>query len=49
LLPQRWLDACKQAGQSVEYHEHAGYDHGYYFIASVIEAQLRAHAGALAR
>jgi S-formylglutathione hydrolase len=27
---------------------HAGCDHGYYFIASVMEAHLRHHAAALA-
>jgi hypothetical protein len=26
---------------------HAGYDHGYYFIASFVEAHLRHHAASL--
>lgn len=49
LQPERLEAACAAAGQPLAVHRHAGYDHGYYFIASVIEAQLRHHAAALAQ
>lgn len=39
--------ACRKAGQPLEVRRHAGYDHGYFFIASVIEDHLRLHAQAL--
>ena len=48
LQPERLEAACAAVGQPLALHRHAGYDHGYYFIASVIEAQLRHHAAALA-
>lgn len=31
----------------LQLHYHEGYDHSYYFIASLIEEQLRFHAGHL--
>jgi S-formylglutathione hydrolase len=43
LLPDHFVKACAEVGQPLAYIEHPGYDHGYYFIASVIEAQLQAH------
>ena len=31
-------------GQPVQLRRHAGYDHGYYFIASFMEEHVRFHA-----
>ncbi len=39
--------ACREAGQSLTLRRHAGYDHGYWFVASFIEDHLRFHADAL--
>ena len=39
--------ACRAAGQALTLRRHAGYDHGYFFIASFIEDHLRFHADAL--
>ena len=47
LLVDRFEAACRDAGQPLTLRRHAGYDHGYYFIASFIEDHLRFHAGAL--
>ena len=47
LRPERLEQACAQAGQPLTLRRHAGYDHGYYFIASFIEEHLRHHARAL--
>jgi len=44
LLPERFEAACAAAGQPLALHRHEGYDHGYYFIATVIADQLRHHA-----
>jgi S-formylglutathione hydrolase len=38
---------CRTAGQPLTLRRHAGYDHGYYFIASFIADHLRWHAAAL--
>ncbi|NDI85957.1 S-formylglutathione hydrolase [Undibacterium crateris] len=43
LHPERFEQACLQAAQPLNLRRHAGYDHGYYFIASVIEDHLRFH------
>jgi S-formylglutathione hydrolase len=48
LQPERFEAACAESGQSLVLRRHAGYDHGYYFVASVIEDHLRHHAAALA-
>ena len=40
--------ACEAAGQPLTLRRHAGHDHGYFFIASVIDDHLRLHAAALA-
>jgi len=48
LQPERFEAACAEAGQGLSLRRHAGYDHGYYFIASFIEDHLRHHAAALA-
>jgi S-formylglutathione hydrolase len=43
----RFEAACREAGQSLTLRRHAGYDHGYFFIASFVEDHLRFHADAL--
>jgi len=43
----RFEAACREAGLSLTLRRHAGYDHGYFFIASFIEDHLRFHADAL--
>ena len=43
----RFEAACRAAGQPLNLRRRAGYDHGYYFIASFIEDHLRFHADAL--
>lgn len=47
LQPERFEKACAEAGQALTLRRHAGYDHGYYFIASFIEDHLRHHAAQL--
>ncbi|MEK8028279.1 S-formylglutathione hydrolase [Pseudaquabacterium rugosum] len=47
LHPEAFEAACAQVGQPLTLRRHAGYDHGYYFIASVIDDHLRHHAAAL--
>ncbi len=48
LHPQAFEAACAAAAQPLTLRRHAGYDHGYYFIASFIEDHLRLHAQRLA-
>ena len=48
LLPHRFEAACRDAGQPLRLRRHAGYDHGYFFIASFVEDHLRHHAQTLA-
>jgi S-formylglutathione hydrolase len=47
LMPERLEAACREAGQPLTLRRHARYDHGYYFVASVVEDHLRHHAAAL--
>ena len=47
LQPERFEAACAAAGQPLTLRRHPGYDHGYYFIQSVIGDHLRHHAQAL--
>jgi S-formylglutathione hydrolase len=47
LHPEAFEEACRAAGQPLELRRHAGYDHGYYFIASFVEDHLRFHAARL--
>ena len=47
LQPQRLEAACAESGLPLRLRRHAGYDHGYYFIASMIEDHLRFHAAHL--
>ncbi|WAS99493.1 S-formylglutathione hydrolase [Nannocystis poenicansa] len=49
LRPEVFAEACARAGQTVELHRHAGYDHGYFFVATLIGEHLRHHAELLAR
>jgi len=44
LRPDIFIAACQQAGQSLEYRMQPGYDHSYWFIASVMEEHLEHHA-----
>jgi S-formylglutathione hydrolase len=44
LHPEAFESACAVVGQPLTLRRHAGYDHGYYFIASVVEDHLRHHA-----
>ncbi len=47
LYPEALEAACEKAGQALELRRHAGYDHGYFFIASFVEDHLRHHAAIL--
>jgi S-formylglutathione hydrolase len=47
LHPEAFEAACAQVGQPLTLRRHAGYDHGYYFIASFIGDHLRHHAALL--
>lgn len=48
LRPELLEGACRAAGQPLNLRRHAGYDHGYFFIATFMEDHLRHHAAALA-
>lgn len=47
LRPDLLADAAAQAGLDLELRRHAGYDHSYYFVATMIEDHLRHHARTL--
>ena len=47
LHPHLFEAACAQVGQGLQLRRHEGYDHGYYFVSSVIEDHLRHHAATL--
>jgi S-formylglutathione hydrolase len=47
LLPEQFEAACEKAGQPLTLRRHAGYDHGYYFIASLMQDHVAFHAGLL--
>jgi S-formylglutathione hydrolase len=47
LKPELFEAACAAAGQPLVLRRHAGCDHGYYFIQSVVADHLRHHAQAL--
>jgi S-formylglutathione hydrolase len=47
LLPERFEQACKAAAQPLNLRRHPGYDHGYYFISSLMEDHLRFHCARL--
>lgn len=44
LYPELFEAASAKAGQPLALHRHAGYDHGYYFIATFMDEHLRHHA-----
>ena len=44
LHPHIFKAACKSVNQTLVLREHAGYDHGYYFIASFMADHLQHHA-----
>ena len=43
LNPALFQQACQAVGQPLTLREHAGYDHGYYFIQSFIDDHLQFH------
>ena len=47
LKPEAFEAACAAVGQPLMLRRHAGYDHGYYFIASFVGDHLRHHAAQL--
>jgi len=49
LHPQLFEAACAQAGQALQLRRHAGYDHGYYFIATFMADHLSHHARQLSQ
>lgn len=44
LHPHLFEDACKKHGQALNLRRHKNFDHGYYFISSLMEDHLRHHA-----
>jgi S-formylglutathione hydrolase len=49
LHPHLFEAACEEKGVALELRRHAGYDHGYYFIATFMQDHLRFHANVLCR
>ncbi|MBK0064443.1 MULTISPECIES: S-formylglutathione hydrolase [unclassified Acinetobacter] len=49
LNPELFQKACSNVGQKLSLRQHAGYDHGYYFIQSFIDDHLQFHAVQLER
>lgn len=49
LKPELFEAACTRAGQPLALRRHAGYDHGYYFIATFMADHVAHHAAALRR
>lgn len=47
LNPQLLQKSCEKVGQKLILREHAGYDHGYYFVQSFIADHLRFHVSNL--
>jgi S-formylglutathione hydrolase FrmB len=47
LFPEALEAACQAAGQPLTLRRHAGYDHGYYFIATFMGDHLAHHARTL--
>ena len=47
LLPDSFAHACGAIGQPLTLRKQAGYDHGYYFVQSLINDHLEHHAAAL--
>ncbi|WP_336138962.1 S-formylglutathione hydrolase [Acinetobacter ursingii] len=49
LNPDLFEQACHKVGQKLSLRQHAGYDHGYYFIQSFMDDHLQFHAVQLER
>ena len=49
LQPEALAAACTSVGQPLTLRRHTDYDHGYFFIASVVDEHLRHHARQLGR
>lgn len=47
LHPEAFEAACAAAGQPLTLRRQAGYDHGFYFVASFVDDHLRHHASQL--
>ncbi len=47
LKPQLFAQAAQRAGQALDLREHAGYDHGYYFIQTFMAEHVQHHAALL--
>jgi len=47
LSPGLLESVCAETGQTLTYRSHEGYDHGYYFIQTVIDDHLDHHIGQL--
>jgi S-formylglutathione hydrolase len=47
LLPERFEQACAQAGQPLNLRMQTGYDHSYYFISTFMADHIQHHAAAL--
>ena len=47
LRPELFAAACVEAGQPLTLRQHAGHDHGYYFIATFIADHLAFHSANL--
>jgi S-formylglutathione hydrolase len=47
LRPELLEAACAAAGQALQLRRHEGYDHGYFFVASVVADHIAHHARAL--
>ncbi|HEX7387784.1 MAG TPA: S-formylglutathione hydrolase [Castellaniella sp.] len=44
LLPEVFEKACRRAQQPLTLNRREGYDHGYYFVSTMMESHLRFHA-----
>lgn len=49
LYPEALETACRASGQPLTLRRHAGYDHGYYFVATFVADHVALHASALRR
>ncbi|MEM1375926.1 MAG: S-formylglutathione hydrolase [Pseudomonadota bacterium] len=47
LMSSRFVDACKEAGQTLTHNVREGYDHSYYFVGSFLGEHLAHHAKVL--
>lgn len=47
LMPERFAAVCAEVGQPLRLNMRPGYDHSYYFVATVIDSHINHHAVAL--